>query len=275
VETIAILCRINKGLRPYEEALTAAGIRYHLIGKSGYWNSPEITGVLSYLGCVNFPADHCIAGALRTPFWPSKFLPKTKLMARLKELQSDREPSYWHLLTKEPHTLVEPRNVEALGEFTRFLHSLSRYKDLPAGDAAKQVVQALKAIDHYAEEESIDNDPVSNLNELVKIAGRHPDIKSFLDYARKVTAASKSRKGVALSTIHASKGLEFHRVLVVQCSDGILPHAKSTDLDGERNCFFVAASRAEQELIITYSGAASPFLAPFIKKEKDDEPVQA
>lgn len=273
METTAILCRINKGLRPYEEALSAAGIKYHLIGRSGFFAQPEVTGILSYLGCVNYPADHCIAGALRSPFWPTKFLPKSKLMARLKELQTDREPSYWNLLTKEPHTLVEPRNLEALGEFTRFIHSLSRYKDLPAGDAAKQLIQALKAIDHYAEEESIDNDPVSNLNELVKIAGRHSDIKSFLDYARKVTAASKSKRGVALATLHAAKGLEFSRVYMVQCAEGILPHAKSDDLLSEKNCFFVGASRAERELTITYAGVPSVFLAPFIKKEKDDEHV--
>ena len=266
----AILCRINAGLRIYEEALTAANIPYHLVGRSGYWAAEEIKACLSYLQCVYYPSDWALAGAIRSPFHPTKFLPKTKITARLKELQENKEPSYWHLLTKEPQSLVDPRNIDAVRNFTGFIHSLSRYKDLTASEAVKQTLAVLKAFDYYAEQESeIDNDPVMNLTVLTKQAARFSSLREFLDWTRKVTAASKTKKGVALSTIHRAKGMEWNRVFVVQCNDGILPHAKSTDTDSERNCLFVGLSRAERELTVSYSGAPSPFIKHLVKEKSD------
>ena len=264
MDSTAILCRTNLGLRIYEQLLSDEGIKYHLVGRAGYWAQPEVKSVLSYVSCAWYPSDAAISGALRAPFWPSKFLPKTKLAARLKELNDDAN-GYWHFLTRESYSLVENKNLSALQEFTRFVGSLSRYRDLKAGEAVKQIILALKAYDYLAEEETIDNDPVANIKELEKTAARFSTLKEFLDYCRKVTAASKSKAGVALSTIHGAKGLEFHTVYLVQCSDGILPHAKSNDLDGERNCYFVGCSRAERELTITYSGQPSIFLEASLK----------
>ena len=264
MDSTAVLCRTNLGLRIFESLLTENNVKYHLVGRAGYWAQPEVKSVLSYVSCAWYPSDAAISGALRAPFWPSKFLPKTKLAARLKELKDDAN-GYWHFLTRESYSLVENKNLSALQEFTRFVGSLSRYRDLKAGEAVKQIILALKAYDYLAEEETIDNDPVANIKELEKTAARFSTLKEFLDYCRKVTAASKSKAGVALSTIHGAKGLEFHTVYLVQCSDGILPHAKSNDLDGERNCYFVGCSRAERELTITYSGQPSIFLEASLK----------
>ena len=264
MDSTAVLCRTNLGLRIFESLLTENNVKYHLVGRAGYWAQPEVKSVLSYVSCAWYPSDAAISGALRAPFWPSKFLPKTKLAARLKELKDDAN-GYWHFLTRESYSLVENKNLSALQEFTRFVGSLSRYRDLKAGEAVKQIILALKAYDYLAEEETIDNDPVANIKELEKTAARFSTLKEFLDYCRKVTAASKSKAGVALSTIHGAKGLEFHTVYLVQCSDGILPHAKSNDLGGERNCYFVGCSRAERELVITYSGQPSIFLEASLK----------
>jgi superfamily I DNA/RNA helicase len=45
----------------------------------------------------------------------------------------------------------------------------------------------------------------------------------------------------------------------------MMPHAKATDLQEESNIFFVACSRAERELHISYAGQPSPFLKDVIK----------
>ena len=261
MDSCAILSRTNRGLAAVEQALSAAEIPFHYINRAGFFSQPEIQISLAYLGACLFPANYLISGMLRGDFWPTKFLPRTKIAARFKELKAnDPDVSYWALITKEPRTLVEPKNLEALQSFAQFVHSLSRYRDLPAADALKQVLGALKVGDHFSDQETIDNDPLSNLSDLVKLAGKYRTIKEFLDFTRRVTAASRSKKGVGLSTIHGAKGLEFHTVFLIGAQEGMLPHSKSTDLDGERNCFFVACSRAERQLIITYSGQPSPFL---------------
>jgi DNA helicase-2/ATP-dependent DNA helicase PcrA len=265
--TIAILSRTNLGLRIFEQALSDAGVKYHLVGKSGYWASPEVRISLAFLGCCLYPADYLLAQAIRAPFDCAKFLPKAALLAELKA-RKDEEMSYWKLLVTEPDHLVPLKNRDALCGFTSFILMLSRYKNLPAGDALKSVLSVLKAVEYYHNEESVDNDPIANLSELVKIAGRFPDIKSFLDYSRRVTAASKSKKGVGLSTIHSFKGAEADTIYLVGCQEGQMPHAKATDLSEERNIFFVGCSRPRHQLIITHAGPASPFLKDFLDKQK-------
>lgn len=265
----AVLFRTRRAGRVIEEALSREGIKYHVLGGSSYWQSPEVKSAVAWIGLSQYPADHLLAAAIRSPFHPAKYLPKQKLLARVKELKTD-DQGYWHFLTQEPHQLVEHRNLGSISEFVQFVHSLQRYRNLRAGEAAKQILTALRAFDHYSEEElSADSDPVENLTDLVKIADRFSTVKEFLDHARKVTAASKTKKGVCLSTIHQSKGLQFTHVVLVACQEGVLPHAKSDDLEGERNCYFVACSRAEKTLTITYSGAMSPFLK--VSKPDDSE----
>ena len=270
-KSVAILARTNSALRLYEEALGAAEIRYYLVGKSGFWGGEDVKSCLAYFQACVFPSDAAVSGMLRAPFFPTKYLPKSKIASALKSLKTEQDPlSHWERLTKQPRAVVEDRNLGSLAEFTRFVHSLSRYRDLPAGESAKQILTALKAFDHYAEEEPTpDNDSVFNIQTLVKIAGRHDTLKGFLDYARKVSAASKTKRGVALGTVHSFKGLEANTVYLVQCSEGVLPHVKSTDLDSERNVFFTGISRAERNLVVTYSGAPSPFIKHLVKEKSD------
>ena len=261
MNSTAVLSRTNRGLASVEQALSAADIPFHYINRSGFFAQSEIQSCLAYLGACLFPANYIISGMLRSDFHPTKFLPRTKIASKFKELkESDKDISYWTLITKEPRTLVELKNLEALQHFSQFVHSLSRYRDLSASEALKSVLGALKVGEHFAGQDSIDNDPVGNLVELTKLAAKHSTIKEFLDYTRRSSAASKSKKGVALSTIHSAKGLEFSTVFMVQCSEGILPHSKSTDLDEERAIYFVGCSRPEHRLVISYTGNPSPFL---------------
>lgn len=265
-DTVAILVRTNRALREPEQALVAANLPYYLVGKSGYWNSEEIRGAVSYLGAVLFPANHILSGILRTAYHPTKFLPRTLLASKFKEKKAENEEvSYWELLTKYPRSLVEPRNLEAVQNFVQFIHSLSRYRDQEPAVALKSILGLLKAGDFYSEQEP-DNDPLGNLSDLIKLAEKHRTVKEFLDYCRRASAASKKKSGVALGTIHSVKGLEFSTVYMIGVSEGVLPHAKSTDLESERCCYFVGCSRAERKLVLTYSGSPSSFL----KKETND-----
>jgi DNA helicase-2/ATP-dependent DNA helicase PcrA len=264
MEKTVILARTNRALRPFEEALTEAGVRYHFIGRSGFFSQIEVRSAVDWLNLVLFPSDWALSGAIRSAFAPSKYLPKSKLTSRLKELRTD-EFSYWHLLTAEPHQLVEHKNLPALAEFTQFVAALRRFRGLPTQQAVKEVLQAIKAFDSVAGEEDPDNDAAANLLELVKLSAKHNSLKEFLDYIRRATAAAKGKKGVSLSTCHAAKGLEFHSVYLVQCSEKIMPHSKSTDLAEERNIFFVGTSRAERKLTITFSGAPSQFIAKYVE----------
>ena len=63
--------------------------------------------------------------------------------------------------------------------------------------------------------------------------------------------------GVNLLSIHASKGLEFLEVYVVDLMDGRFPNTKlmgkGGSLDEERRLFYVAVTRAKEKLYLSYA----------------------
>ena len=62
--------------------------------------------------------------------------------------------------------------------------------------------------------------------------------------------------GVTISTIHASKGLEFKHVFLIGCSEGLLPYGSPQDgdqLEEERRLLYVGVTRAEDTLHLSYA----------------------
>lgn len=248
----AILGRTNLSLRAVEDELIEQNVKYYLLGDSGFWNRPEVKNVIAYVQCCAGLTDHAVLSALRAPFHPSKYIKKKQVADQL--VANSSYQTYWQQLTADSNKSIQ--------EFTKFLRSLMTYRYLPAKETISYILRDLKALEYYHEEEAIesDNNPVDNLKELVRVATRFGDVKAFLDFIRKVQNASKNKKGVALSTIHQFKGKEAHNVHLIQCCEGILPHKRSTNIDEEKNLFYVACSRPMKRLYISYVGEPSRFL---------------
>lgn len=71
----------------------------------------------------------------------------------------------------------------------------------------------------------------------------------------KEQAADRNRhgEGVVLSTMHAAKGLEYDTVYIIDANEGITPHEKAVleeDVEEERRLFYVAMTRAKNQLLI-------------------------
>ena len=63
-----------------------------------------------------------------------------------------------------------------------------------------------------------------------------------------------------IMTYHASKGLEFDSVILPHLNEGSVPHKKSTgdiQTEEERRMFYVAMTRAKEELYMTYVSGTS------------------
>lgn len=62
-------------------------------------------------------------------------------------------------------------------------------------------------------------------------------------------------EGVTLITMHGSKGLEYDKVFIPNCNEGVTPHKKAKseeEIEEERRMFYVAATRAKKELTLLY-----------------------
>ncbi|OIO38817.1 MAG: hypothetical protein AUJ72_01870 [Candidatus Omnitrophica bacterium CG1_02_46_14] len=110
-------------------------------------------------------------------------------------------------------------------------------------------------------------DRLEDLRELVNFSHTYPTLKDFLadvtlreGFKGESLVPSGEKKAeeeaLVLSTIHQAKGLEWRAVFVIRLSEGQFPHAKSSEdenqLEEERRLFYVAATRAKEELIMTH-----------------------
>ncbi|MEO0557303.1 MAG: ATP-dependent helicase [Bacteroidota bacterium] len=104
-----------------------------------------------------------------------------------------------------------------------------------------------------------------DLEAFVALAARHRSRGAFLESLALdpldlavdgVEGAHQDEPPLVLSTIHSAKGLEFDTVFLIEALDGVLPSQYSThrteDLDEERRLLYVAITRAETELYLSY-----------------------
>ncbi len=117
-----------------------------------------------------------------------------------------------------------------------------------------------------------------NLAEFLAGAALHTDTDAYLPAAEKV----------ALMTMHAAKGLEFPVVFIAGCEKDLIPlnreGAEPADIAEERRLFYVAMTRAMEQLYLTRAKKRSIYgklldrsLSPFVadieaRLKKDDSP---
>ena len=120
-----------------------------------------------------------------------------------------------------------------------------------------------KYIEEYCLEKQVSsNDLFEILDEFQELAIKYDSINDFIENINSFKAqlikhkASKNNDDeVQLLTMHSAKGLEYKVVIVIGAIEGLVPHYKSnssTDaLEEERRLFYVAVTRAKEELIIS------------------------
>ena len=118
-------------------------------------------------------------------------------------------------------------------------------------------------LESYAKYRHIDVDEYKNIWARYIDDLKKNDIKTFeewdqyrMRYEQYLKKIQQRHTGVCLSTMHKSKGLEWRHVFIFDCVDSVIPYIRngSTDLEDERRLFYVAMTRAKNELnIFTYN----------------------
>lgn len=103
-----------------------------------------------------------------------------------------------------------------------------------------------------------------DIEQLANFAGQYNSMEEFLTQlallsnveAEDEQVATDDDEKLKLSTIHQAKGLEFNVVFVIMLCEGLFPSGRSMDhpddMEEERRLFYVAVTRAKDELYLTY-----------------------
>lgn len=114
----------------------------------------------------------------------------------------------------------------------------------------------------YCKNKGIDYIEIKDLlDELEEECVRFNSINQFIQYIDEYKETLEKEKTneksqVQLMTFHSSKGLEFENVIIIDANDGLIPHKKSIkqkDIETERRLFYVALTRAKDNLYILFT----------------------
>jgi len=274
----AILARTNRQLACFENECATRGLRYRLLGKSGYWNQREVKDCIAIVGAVVKPTDNAILGMLKSRCEMTKFLRKSdtaehkSVATQLTEMQA-REVGKTCL----SQLLCRLEATANIGHALRELRS--ELRTLNGLTAIKMVLNRFGVLSSYDEDdnkdENVDNDPRDNVMKLVEYAGKKASLAEFYEWTGKVQRSLRARTDcLTLGTIHASKGREWKYVFVVGVNQDVLPHVKG-EIEEEKRIFFVACSRAALKLHVSASGVASELMRHKLPKDDDGGIIDA
>ncbi len=278
----AILYRANHLARPFEKKLRSANIPYKVSGGIGFFDRAEIKDLCAWLRLlVNQDDDPAFLRAVTTP---KRGIGHTTL-GKLGEFSGRYKISLFEaLFSKTLAAQLGAKAIEALHEFGRAVNDLQFRADRTTGaDDAKALLLAwVKDIgyeQHLYDSEDSEKAAASrwtNVLDFIDWMARRcgGEIKSdgataegekqtVLQVAQTISVIislaerSDEQDMVTLSTLHASKGLEWPHVVLVGVNEGLLPFKSdaeemtATKLEEERRLMYVGITRARTTLVVS------------------------
>lgn len=265
----AILYRTNAQSRVFEESLRRMNIKYRIIGGLSFYQRREIKDLLAYLRfTVNQQDTEAFKRIINLP----KRGIGDQTVAKILVTAAENNKSVWEIVG-DIHTYVSGRAANAIDQFATIIKGfnllLEEGKD--AYSVASYVAKTSGILRELFEDKTIEGlaryENVQELLNSVKQFVDNPDnedktLSSFLQTVSLLTTSDVEDEDgdhdrVTLMTIHGAKGLEFKQVFVVGMEENLFPsqmmlHRRS-DLEEERRLFYVAITRAEQKLTLSYA----------------------
>ena len=247
-ENVAVLYRANFQSRVLEEALLGRQIPYQVLGVK-FFERKEIKDLLSYIRAgYNRESLSDIKRIINTP---TRGIGKVTLVKLFANQFSDLPASMQIKINKF---------YELLGNIRDFADTHS------PSESIKYVIKESGLEEELSHGTTDDQERLENTKELVTLATKYDQLPQGEGLEKLLEDASLASdqdtlmhkgKGVRLMTVHASKGLEFKYVFITGLEQDLFPHANGSktkeDREEERRLFYVALTRAEHKLFLSYA----------------------
>ncbi|WP_256004796.1 ATP-dependent helicase [Pedobacter deserti] len=266
-QDFAILYRTNAQSRAMEEALRKLNVPYKIYGGLSFYQRKEIKDLIAYFRLTFNPADE--EAIKRVINYPRRGLGDTTVEKII--VAADKyNITMWQVICN-PQAYIEGRIASQLNDFAMLIQSFAaESKKLDAYETALYIAQHSGMLKELHTDDSIEGRArYENIQELlngVKEFAEREDIedRSLAVFMQDIALLTnddrendKEKDTVSMMTIHSAKGLEFKNVFVVGLEENLFPSQMSlnsrSDLEEERRLFYVAITRAEKKLTLTYA----------------------
>jgi len=286
-EDIAILFRTNEQPRAFEAELRQADVPYVLVGGMSFFDRREVRDIFAYLRVIQNPLDE--PSLRRILNQPPRGISDAARKKLVDGAIAEAKP-FWDFLPAAGS--VDGISTKAAEAVTRFYQTIvelrRRSNECPVHVLISEVIERIGYRDELVRQYPNPDERDSRLAAVEEIvnaaanwqanrggagqqrrartskasAGTSP-LSTFLDdiiLSQQEDTDDKdaqlSRNAVALMTLHSAKGLEFPQVYLVGMEEGILPHKRALEDDGEavdeeRRLCYVGVTRAQTRLTMT------------------------
>jgi DNA helicase-2/ATP-dependent DNA helicase PcrA len=258
---IAVLYRAHYHAIELQLELSRRGIPYQITSGIRFFEQAHIKDVTSFIRFVANPRDEVA------------FKRMVKLLPGIGNRSADNLWREWEVgVSDSGYNFGEQllaMNVPSKSKkhWTQLTHTLDEIapggQPNPPSEMITSIVEAI--YDDYAKMNFTNYElRREDLNQLAVFSRQFKDVNDFLAQlalisnvdAEAAPNQAADKEAVNLSTVHQAKGLEFHSVFVIWLTDGMFPSSRSLDtrdaLEEERRLFYVAVTRARDELYLTY-----------------------
>ena len=246
-QDFAVLYRANFQSRAVEEKLLDAGVPYQVLG-TRFFERKEVKDVLSFVRAAVSENSADIGRVIDT-------LPGIGKVTKLKILSGQE-------------AALTGKTRERVAAMRALLIKIRAGAATALPSKLIRAVIAQSGIEKMLKEDKLEGaERLENLAELVSLATRYdalpaPEgLEKFLESAALASdqdELKEEKNQVRLMTVHAAKGLEFPYVFIIGLEEGLFPYEREDDnkkdsLEEERRLMYVALTRAQKKLYLSYA----------------------
>lgn len=249
---IAILYRNNYMSRSFEQEMIRRKIDYKIVGSQSFFDRVEIKDVLAMLRfCANQNDSLALTRFINKP---SRGIGEA-IIGKIEKYAKDNNLTLLQSMANAQK--YQPNKYKQIVELSDKIQKVIDKKDITIGQRIKLMISALE-YDRYINIYYSNNaaNRLKNIDEMASStsSSSQKDIVSYLNFIslQSRNDEQNAENTVSLMTIHASKGLEFPVVFIPYMNDGFLPSGRS-DIQEERRLAYVAMTRAQQKLYLTFN----------------------
>ncbi len=264
---IAILYRSHFLALEMQLALTREGIPYHITSGVKFFERQHVRDLIALVSFVYNPSN--------TLAW-QRFvilLPKVgekgaqKIYSAAMDHAKLMQRNFIDALDTDDVKTKVPK--DAKDDWANFCASLKQVAEtMDSGTPADAVQVAIDGWygDHMKGAYADYMDRLEELKGLVGFASQFPSMQDFLGQVALMNGETSDKQvdpdadAIKLTTVHQAKGLEYDVVFLIGASDNQFPTRRSIesgDVEEERRLFYVAVTRAKNELYISYPKVAT------------------
>ncbi|MEC7619909.1 MAG: UvrD-helicase domain-containing protein, partial [Bacteroidota bacterium] len=269
----AILYRTNAQSRAIEDALRKRDIPYRIYGGLSFYQRKEIKDLLAYMRLIVNPTDE--ESLKRVINFPPRGIGQATLDKLIIGAKNNGISIFETVQNARKLNLsINAGTLKKLESFANLILSLQiENQNSNAFEISDKVTKKSGLVLELKKDGTPEGvSKIENIEELLngirdfvegqkELAGATGSLSEFLEDVALATDFDNEKESdsdsVYLMTIHLSKGLEFPVVFIVGLEEDLFPSALSlntrSELEEERRLFYVAMTRAEQRVVLTYT----------------------